>query len=111
MVYPLLQTAAKKRTEHVVIEAGVDTSEDAKFEMPAELLVLVQTILDSPHSGMDGTVCKIFCCAISILTMNLEYAWLSFGWMTIFDLFENAVCPAMDSGSNFLIVLSISRFG
>lgn len=31
--------------------------------------------------------------------------------MTIFDLFENAVCPAMDSGSNFLIVLSISRFG
>lgn len=59
MVYPLLQTAAKKRTEHVVIEAGVDTSEDAKFELPAELLVLVQTILDSPHSGMDGTVCKI----------------------------------------------------
>lgn len=79
MVYPLLQTAAKKRTEHVVIEAGVDTNEDAKFELPVELLELVQTMLDNQASGFDGLVCRIFSLISFNLTVAAEYVWVPAG--------------------------------
>lgn len=42
MAYALLQDAAAKRTEYLVVEAGVDNSEDAKFELPVELLQILQ---------------------------------------------------------------------
>lgn len=44
MAYVLLLRAARKRTEYLVVEAGVDTSSEVtKFELPQELLHVLQT--------------------------------------------------------------------
>ena len=80
MVYPLLQTAAKKRTEHVVIEAGVDTNEDTKFELPVELLHFIQTAIDSQISGPDRMVClETYLFEKCDLMVIAESIWTSIG--------------------------------
>ncbi|KAH9941137.1 uncharacterized protein BXZ73DRAFT_75106 [Epithele typhae] len=74
MAYQLLQEAAKKYTEELVIEAAVDTEETIKVEIPSELLDILQR---SPnHEDMN------------------EYGQEWFGyllaWMVTFDLFLDA---------------------
>lgn len=50
MTYSLLTQAAKKRTEHVVIEAAMDTTDQGyKAELPLELLAILQQTI-----GLDG---------------------------------------------------------
>ncbi|THV07136.1 hypothetical protein K435DRAFT_710473 [Dendrothele bispora CBS 962.96] len=72
MAYQLLQQAAKKRTEHLVIEAGVDTVADFKAELPLELMVILeQTSNFEPEDGEQD--------------QNLFGHLL--GWMLLFDLF------------------------
>lgn len=46
MAYELLREAANKRTEHLVIEAGVDTESVVKSLLPSELVSLIQQSLD-----------------------------------------------------------------
>lgn len=46
MAYDLLQEAAKRRTEYLVIEAGVDIESTVKSELPSQLIDLLQTPLD-----------------------------------------------------------------
>jgi hypothetical protein len=46
MAYELLRGAAHKRTEHLVIEAGVDTESVVKSVLPWELVSLLQQSLD-----------------------------------------------------------------
>ena len=46
MVYELLREAAHKRTEHLVIEAGVDTESIVRSLLPLELISLLQQTLD-----------------------------------------------------------------
>jgi hypothetical protein len=46
MAYELLREAAHKRTEHLVIEAGVDTESVVKSVLPWELVLLLQQSLD-----------------------------------------------------------------
>lgn len=46
MAYELLQEAARKRTEHLVIEAGLDTESVVKSLLPWELVSLLQQSLD-----------------------------------------------------------------
>lgn len=46
MVYELLQASAKKRTEYLVIEAGVSGEEPIKLELPAELVSFLQQNID-----------------------------------------------------------------
>jgi hypothetical protein len=46
MAYELLQEAARKRTEHLVIEAGVDTEFVVKSLLPEELVTLLQQSLE-----------------------------------------------------------------
>lgn len=59
MTYQLLQEAAKKYTEHMVIEAAVDSEPTVKIEMPAELLILLQRRInqeeDLEQNGQVGT--------------------------------------------------------
>lgn len=57
LAYPMLQNAAQKRTEYLVIEAGVDTSENTKFELPIELLQLVQNSIEDEEVDQ---VCTIY---------------------------------------------------
>jgi hypothetical protein len=46
MAYELLREAAHKRTEHLVIEAGVDTESVVRSLLPWELVSLLQQSLD-----------------------------------------------------------------
>ena len=44
--YPVIKEAAKKQTEHLVLEAAVDTESSMKFEIPAELFQMLQDAVD-----------------------------------------------------------------
>ena len=46
IAYSLLKFAARKWTEYLVVEAGVDTSEETKFEIPEELLQVLTLSLE-----------------------------------------------------------------
>lgn len=46
MAYDLLHEAARKRTEWLVIEVGVDAESTIKPELPSELVGLLQTSLE-----------------------------------------------------------------
>ncbi|TDL24483.1 hypothetical protein BD410DRAFT_785971 [Rickenella mellea] len=74
MAYSMLQQAAKRRTEHLVVEAGVDTSGEATFHLPTELLNVLSRALE----GNDES--------------QVEYNPFGYmlGWMIIFDLFNDA---------------------
>jgi len=49
MAYDMLRVAAKKRTEYLIIEAGVDTDSTVQCELPMELL----SLLRQPIDGID----------------------------------------------------------
>lgn len=58
MAYRLLQDAAKKRTEHLVIEAGVDAEATVEAALPPELLdILHRTFNQGDGLGLDEQVC------------------------------------------------------
>ncbi|KAF8580184.1 hypothetical protein K439DRAFT_1357639 [Ramaria rubella] len=72
MAYQILQQAAAKRTEHLVLEAGVDSENTAIFDLPRELILLLTSVLNfDDANGQDP------------LTYFL-------GWMLTFDLFADA---------------------
>jgi E3 ubiquitin-protein ligase listerin len=57
--YHVLQESARKWTEHLVIEAGVDTEGTSKIELPSKLLEFIQQSIpfekDAEH---DEQVCQ-----------------------------------------------------
>lgn len=46
MTFQLLQQAARKRTEYLVIEAGVDSDDNFQADLPEELLLILQATFD-----------------------------------------------------------------
>ena len=58
MAYQVLQGAAAKRTEHLVIESAVDTEDEFKAELPAELLELLSRLVDAEDAEQDEQVCR-----------------------------------------------------
>ncbi|KZT00638.1 uncharacterized protein LAESUDRAFT_708574 [Laetiporus sulphureus 93-53] len=73
MAYQLLHEAARKYTEHMVIEAAVDSDEQVKVELPSELIEILQRSLnDDPDE------------------LHQEYTGYLLAWMVAFDLFTNA---------------------
>ena len=56
MAYQLLQEAAKKYTEGLVIEAAVDTEATLKPELPPELLDILQRSLSQEEAEEYGQV-------------------------------------------------------
>ncbi|KAH8102265.1 hypothetical protein BXZ70DRAFT_63905 [Cristinia sonorae] len=76
MAYHMLREAAAKHTEHVVVEAAVDTEAEFKPELPSELIDILQRTVELLDEGDD------------------VHSQISFGnlltWMLIFDLFTNA---------------------
>ena len=56
MAYQVLQGAAAKRTEHLVIESAVDTEDEFKAELPAELLELLSRLVDPEDAEQDEQV-------------------------------------------------------
>ncbi|KAF8198654.1 hypothetical protein BJ912DRAFT_1055525 [Pholiota molesta] len=83
MAYQLLKVAALRRTEHFVIEAGVDTEAVVQATLPLELLEILQRDInftydvetDEDLSGGDQS-------------QNL-FGYL-LAWMLVFDLFQDA---------------------
>ncbi|KAI0316069.1 hypothetical protein OF83DRAFT_1284410 [Amylostereum chailletii] len=75
MSYGLLRMAAQKRTEHLVIEAGVDSESQIKLDLPQELVALLQQTLDLTATGRKPSP--------SLFGYLL-------GWLLVFDLFQNA---------------------
>ncbi|KAK1235775.1 hypothetical protein PQX77_000989 [Marasmius sp. AFHP31] len=75
MAYNLLRQAARKHTEHLVVEAGVDTEDKFKAELPHELLVALQQ-----QSGDF---------ALGEVEQEQNIFGYFLGWMLLFDLFED----------------------
>ena len=75
MAYQLLHESAKKRTEYIVIEAGVSApdSDSIKPELPPELIAFLQQSIDEEDPDAPPT-----------------FGYL-LGWMSVFDLFVDAV--------------------
>lgn len=82
MGYHLLHNAARKRTEHFVIEAGVDTEHVVKPELPHELLAILKQSLGS------GEVLDL---GEQSILRNKEVSGYLLAWMITFDLFIDAV--------------------
>ncbi|KAH9005649.1 hypothetical protein EDB86DRAFT_3177955 [Lactarius hatsudake] len=75
MAYELLREAAHKRTEHLVIEAGVDTESIVRSSLPLELISLLQQTLDIVDIEEDPSQ-RTFGALL--------------GWMITLDLYTNA---------------------
>lgn len=87
MAYQVLQQAAVTRTEHLVVEAGIDSQNMITMELPRELVDLLQSSVNFEGTDAGG---------------QDPLAYL-LGWMIVFDLFANAVSF---SASHFGRVLS-----
>jgi E3 ubiquitin-protein ligase listerin len=75
MAYEMLQRAARKRTEQVVVEAGVDSEGTYEPRLPAELLtIIVEQQLPE----------------VAEVSTRRDFGYL-LAWMLVFDLFSGAV--------------------
>lgn len=86
MGYSLLHKAARKRTEHFVIESAVDTEKNVSAELPAELLAILQsnfTSAEELHDSESGNV------EIELSELYKASGYL-LAWMIMFDLFIDA---------------------
>ncbi|KIK18819.1 hypothetical protein PISMIDRAFT_14102 [Pisolithus microcarpus 441] len=97
MGYHLLQSAASKFTEHLVIEAGVDTEGTFKCELPEELLAVLRQDLRTGE-GFDEDMLD---------SRNLEVSGCLLAWMVVFDLFIGASLKVRSSYFNHLRSLDI----
>lgn len=79
MAYKLITTAARKRTEHLVIEAGVATADDGiQYTLPTELLDILKKEVDF-EGQLDDEQVDVFGYLL--------------GWLVVFDSFIDAVRP------------------
>ncbi|KAI5996508.1 hypothetical protein F5J12DRAFT_785457 [Pisolithus orientalis] len=95
MSYHLLQSAASKFTEHLVVEAGVDTEGTVKSELPEELLAILQQGIGE---GFDEDLPS---------SRSLEVSGYLLAWMVIFDLFTGASLKVRSGYFNHLRSLDI----
>ncbi|KAJ7056206.1 hypothetical protein C8F01DRAFT_377750 [Mycena amicta] len=77
MTYQLLTVAARKRTEHLVIETGVDVDDTVKADLPLELLDILQTSLNFDQGDLLD------------VEESTVFGYL-LGWMVVLDLFIDA---------------------
>lgn len=87
MGYNLLHKAARKRTEHFVIESAVDTEDSITAELPTELLVILQSslILAEELHDLESDFVEIDSSELHKISGYL------LAWMIMFDLFIEAV--------------------
>lgn len=94
MAYQLLRGAARKRTEYLVIEAGVDPEATIKADLPLELVDILQRNININEDGFEQEeqVRQASARGTSSLTCGLQHVFgYLLGWMLIFDLFRDAV--------------------
>lgn len=95
MAYQLLQEAAKKYTEELVVEAAVDTEDAVKSELPAELLDILQRTLNQEEGEEYGQVRWLSWPSLRLWLIVVPQDWFGYilAWMVTFDLFTGAVSP------------------
>ncbi|KAG2146336.1 hypothetical protein DEU56DRAFT_932250 [Suillus clintonianus] len=86
MGYTLLHKAARKRTEHFVIESAVDTEDTVSAELPAELLAILQLNLPLAEGFCDSESDTV---EIDLSELYKVSGYL-LAWMIMFDLFIDA---------------------
>lgn len=79
IAYQMLQQAAATRTEHLVVEAAVDSENVVAIELPHELVILLQSSVNFDDTEVGG---------------QDPLAYL-LGWMITFDLFVDAVSSSV----------------
>lgn len=87
MGYNLLHKAARKRTEHFVIESAVDTEDSISAELPAELLAILQSGLILAEELQES---ELDFADINSSKLH-EISGYLLAWMIMFDLFIEAV--------------------
>jgi hypothetical protein len=108
MGYNLLHKAARKRTEHFVIESAVDTEDNVSAELPAELLAILQSNFTSIEEFHDSESDNI---EVDLSELYKVSGYL-LAWMIMFDLFIDAV--STDLGLKTLLAnarFSLSKLG
>ncbi|KAI0075975.1 hypothetical protein K474DRAFT_1645833 [Panus rudis PR-1116 ss-1] len=94
MAYSILKEAAHKRTEHLVVEAAVETDNEVKPELPLELVDILQRSLpledDPDESPVSAAPFMIIVLVIEMRYMNQLVFGNLLSWMLVFDLFTNA---------------------
>ena len=96
MAYQLLQEAAKKYTEELVVEAAVDTEDAVKSELPPELLDILQRSLNQEEGEEYGEVRRSSSPSLrGPLTIPQDWFGYILAWMVAFDLFAGAVSPVI----------------
>ncbi|KAF8551747.1 hypothetical protein OG21DRAFT_1605114 [Imleria badia] len=98
MGYHLLHNAARKQTEHYVIEAGVDTEDMVKPELPPELLAILQQSLGSR---------EVLDLDEQSISRNKEVSGCLLAWMITFDLFIDASMKVRSGYFNHMRSLDI----
>ncbi|KAF9226338.1 hypothetical protein BS17DRAFT_807138 [Gyrodon lividus] len=98
MGHHLLQNAARKRTEHYVIESAVDTEDVVKPKLPTELLAILQQSLNSGEAlDLDD----------QLTTRNMDVSGYLLAWMITFDLFIGASLKVRSDYFNHMRSLDI----
>lgn len=92
MAYQLLHEAAKKRTEYLVIEFGVDSEDIVEAQLPTELINILQQHLN-PGDGFEYNESVRPQRHIWSLPLIFRQSILGYlvGWLLAFDLFTDAV--------------------
>ncbi|EKM56485.1 uncharacterized protein PHACADRAFT_92839 [Phanerochaete carnosa HHB-10118-sp] len=93
MAYKILQASATKYTEHLVLEASVDSEATVPLNLPPELVQLLQSSL-SDEDAFDSAREQVSLSAYTFVSRCSFSSQKLFGhmlsWMLVFDLFINA---------------------
>ncbi|KAH7921570.1 hypothetical protein BV22DRAFT_1096259 [Leucogyrophana mollusca] len=100
MSYQLLSEAARKRTEHYVIEAAVDTEDSVQAELPMELVTILQQSMNM-GDGLDERFDE------PPGAQHSEIFGYLLAWMVTFDLFADASLKVRSSYFNHMRNLDI----
>jgi hypothetical protein len=96
-VYGLVHTASKMYTEKVVIEVGLNASEEVDARLPVELMELlaVNGVWEDDHDSLESMRAPV-CYSLKVGIILTEYLQSQFafllGWMAVFDAFNDTVC-------------------
>lgn len=71
MAYKMLCASATKYTEHLVLEAAVDSDAELKLELPLELVSLLQMSLPEEDTEGNGTI-KVINLVLRLLRVLLN---------------------------------------
>lgn len=77
MAFSIIQPATQKFTEHVVIEAAIETSDETTIDLPIELLEVIRKALETDDLQQDNVSLEKHSYIVCQLAFTLEFVCLS----------------------------------